>query len=191
MRRVGLMLWQQALLFPQHITKLGIVRLDDLNNLHMEEQDPEHWRGILRRLHCRPEQLRKIVTVHQRYMARMRPVLEERKQALEVVKSITEMQALSAFGPNDSTASFVVSTTKLTEATGLVMQTVSAQHAACCELLIAIIYALTFPVQRPQLFVLSWPYFPQLQLLCRAAAVELGLDVSQYPQCSADWSDDL
>lgn len=28
----------------------------------------------------------------------------------------------------------------------------------------AIIYALTFPVQRPQLFVLSWPYFPQLQV---------------------------
>lgn len=28
----------------------------------------------------------------------------------------------------------------------------------------AIFYALTFPVQRPQLFVLSWPYFPQLQV---------------------------
>lgn len=28
----------------------------------------------------------------------------------------------------------------------------------------AIFYALTFPVQRPQLFVLSWPNFPQLQV---------------------------
>lgn len=37
MRRVGLMLWQQALLFPQHITKLGCLRLDDPNNLHEEE----------------------------------------------------------------------------------------------------------------------------------------------------------
>lgn len=37
MRRVGLMLWQQALLFPQHITKLGTLRLDDPNNLHVEE----------------------------------------------------------------------------------------------------------------------------------------------------------
>ena len=30
--------------------------------------------------------------------------------------------------------------------------------------LAAIFYALTFPVQRPQLFVLSWPYFPQLEV---------------------------
>lgn len=37
MRRVGLVLWQQALLFPQHITKLGMLRLDDPNNLHVEE----------------------------------------------------------------------------------------------------------------------------------------------------------
>ena len=105
----------------------------------------------------------------------------------------------------------MTSTTRLTDATGLVMQTISAQHAAYCELLIggawhaaacrnqrqmgaqrgprclpgaaaarapwsapsppahphpaaAIFYALTFPVQRPQLFVLSWPYFPQLEV---------------------------
>ena len=108
----------------------------------------------------------------------------------------------------------------------------------------AIFYALTFPVQRPQLFVLSWPYFPQLQargasgcccraaaavllsvlrsrplprgcrcccrvcaagfapaptarrpaacppsalqLIGRAAAVELGLDISEYPTYSSD-----
>ena len=30
------MLWQQALLFPQHITKLGCLRLDDPNNLQVE-----------------------------------------------------------------------------------------------------------------------------------------------------------
>jgi hypothetical protein len=32
MRRTGLMLWQQALLFPSHITKLGTLRLDDPSN---------------------------------------------------------------------------------------------------------------------------------------------------------------
>lgn len=188
MRRVGLMLWQQALLFPQHITKLGCLRLDDPNNLHVEQQNEEHWRAILRRLHCRPEQLHKIVAGHQRYMARMQPVLEERQEALEIVKSITQYQVEHAWQPQASTSSFVAGTTRLTEATGLVMQTVSAQHAAYCELLIAIFYALTFPVQRPQLFVLSWPYFPQLQLLGRAAALELGLDISAYPTYSADVS---
>lgn len=43
------------------------------------QQNVEHWRGILRRLYCREEQLRKIVAGHQRYISRMRPVLEERK----------------------------------------------------------------------------------------------------------------
>lgn len=37
MRRVGLMLWQQALLFPSHITKLGTLRLDEPCNLRVEE----------------------------------------------------------------------------------------------------------------------------------------------------------
>lgn len=186
------------------------------------------------------------------------------------------------------TQRFVEATSRLTEATGLVMQTVSAQHAAYCELLIgacgrgsshrrrtaglgmhssvprfivaalrfeslrsdvasasrslhvpfdpcpaAVFYALTFPVQRPQLFVLSWPYFPQLQvclgcrpgcpaggvvgwlvgpvadlsplclspdlfrschpfclqLLGRAAALELGMDISDYPTYSSDRGD--
>ena len=171
------MLWQQALLFPQHISKLGTLRLDEPGKLRVEEvgagkggmlpvvkrgprdllpvlcafecvcacvracacvlcvclcvlqgregreggrrgaadrtprrvqapalrcgpslpgpmppcplparatlpalqQDPEHWRAILRRLHCRPEQLRKIVAGHQRYLDRMRPVMEERQ----------------------------------------------------------------------------------------------------------------
>lgn len=154
---------------------------------------------------------------------------------------------------------FVQGTARLTEATGMVMQTISAQHAAYCELLIggwvgepiggwvgggvgqsvggwgagtrrsppaieggvvghrwecssaqaagvdaahavwtaracstrlslhfscsksppwpvvtqpnpltspcaAIFYALTFPVQRPKMLVLAWPYFPQLQV---------------------------
>jgi hypothetical protein len=66
----------------------------------------------------------------------------------------------------------VRSTTRLTEATGLVMQTVSAQHAAYCELLIAVFYALTFPVQRPMLLVLSWPYFPQLEVRQRTGEGE-------------------
>lgn len=121
MRRVGLVLWQQALLFPTHITKLGTLRLDDLSSpadgpevrglaavaavlpSHRQrisgslprgrerralirlkpsrcapQHDVEHWRRILRRLHCREEQLHKIVAGHQRYIARMAPVLEER-----------------------------------------------------------------------------------------------------------------
>lgn len=45
------------------------------------QQNVEHWRGILRRLYCREEQLRKIVAGHQRYIARMRPVLQERRGA--------------------------------------------------------------------------------------------------------------
>ncbi|PRW58056.1 mTERF domain-containing mitochondrial isoform A [Chlorella sorokiniana] len=197
MRRVGLVLWQQALLFPQHITKLGTVRLDDPNNLHVEEQNVERWRGILRRLHCREEQLHKIVAGHQRYISRMRPVLEERKDALDEVQRMTEAQlqhnwsASTLGGMAPSSASFVQCTQRLTEATGLVMQTVSAQHAAYCELLIAIFYALTFPVQRPQLFVLSWPYFPQLQLIGRAAALELGIDISTYPTYSSDHNTDF
>ncbi|EFN55618.1 hypothetical protein CHLNCDRAFT_52245 [Chlorella variabilis] len=420
MRRVGLMLWQQALLFPQHISKLGTLRLDEPGKLRVEEQDPEHWRAILRRLHCRPEQLRKIVAGHQRYLDRMRPafasaasyraeagrramhllrrrlaenrlqdpllsmrafksyvlptlsygaeiwapqlilqgrtacervqleylrgllgvrdstpaliVLAETGQlplpaywTLQVARFVSNLQAMggervarlamldsvalaadtdtglplarqpwaaqvsrvlaAAGAPCDLTADegvaipelaeallerhvasythasvkvqryiedvwggsisaeaytpasflcdvperrrrvraasasasnealaevhrmteyqmanmwaastqasrtpleFVRSTTRLTEATGLVMQTASAQHAAYCELLIAIFYALTFPVQRPQLFVLSWPYFPQLELLGRAAALELGLDLSGYPSYSSD-----
>ena len=37
------------------------------------------WRGILRALHCRPEQLQKIAAGHRRYVTRMAPVLQQRK----------------------------------------------------------------------------------------------------------------
>jgi hypothetical protein len=48
--------------------------------LLLPQQDLGHWRGILRSLHCRPEQLRrKIAAGHLRYVTRMAPVLQERK----------------------------------------------------------------------------------------------------------------
>lgn len=52
---------------------------------------------------------------------------------------LTSCQHLSSVPPpplRPAPQSFVQCTQRLTEATGLVMQTVSAQHAAYCELLI-------------------------------------------------------
>jgi hypothetical protein len=48
------------------------------------------------------------------------------------------------------------------------------EYAACLKLHCCIHGLLDFPVQQCRLFALSWPFWPQLNVLGTAAALELG-----------------
>lgn len=159
LRRMGLLAWQQAVLFPDNAMKLTAVRGDTGKADAEEAQDVGTWRAILRKLCLRPEQLHAIVAAHREFLVQEQEVLKHRAQMLSALRNPT---FASASGRSQS--SYLPHMMAAMEATQGLMKGMQVEHAASCAFSAAILRCLDFPVQKALLFTLSWPYYPQVGL---------------------------
>uniref|UniRef100_A0A1D2A7Y5 BZIP domain-containing protein n=1 Tax=Auxenochlorella protothecoides TaxID=3075 RepID=A0A1D2A7Y5_AUXPR len=177
LRRLGLLVWQQAVLFPDNAMRMQAVRGDLGVPDAQENQDVGTWRAILQRLCLRPEQLRGIVAAHREFLVQEQEILRQRAEFMAVLREV---------GPNSERArgksqtSYVPTMTAALEATQGLMRGIQAEHAASTALLGAILRWLDFPVQKGLLFTLSWPYMPQGNIIGTCAALEIGLSLEEY-----------
>lgn len=171
-KRLGLLVWQQGLLFPGNLLRLLAARIDTGQSDCAELGELEHWRKMLRELRLRPAQLQELVSLHSQYFAAVRAARLKREES---VRSLREAPARPS--PTclytDSEASL-----DLAGLAAALVGTVNAEHVALLKLCYGMYQALDFPLQRTRLFVISYPFFPQFVSLGCAASMELGLDAA-------------
>ncbi|KAK2075550.1 hypothetical protein QBZ16_001658 [Prototheca wickerhamii] len=133
LRRMGLLAWQQAVLFPDNAMKMTAVRGDTGKAEAEEAQDVATWRAIVRRLCLRPEQLRAIE----------KEVLKHRQQMLAALRN-----PAFARPTGRSQATYIPHMTAAVEATQGLMKGMQVEHAASCAFSGAILRA-PFTPRRP------------------------------------------
>lgn len=160
LHRIGTLNWELVTLFPETMLQLASTKATTGQYAPAERLESlDRWRSVLRALGLRREQLENIVKAHQKFAAEMAPVKKERPA---IVRKL-EIAAASA------------DLATLDECTSALSENSRKEFYAWAELAGRIRGTLDFPVQQARLFTLSWPYWPQQNILGTAAALELGL----------------
>lgn len=179
----GVLFWQQAVLFPD-----TMIRFSSANIVTGEPGNPEElenidrWRAVVKSLDLRKEQLQNIVLVHRQFLSSVRPVHRERAA---IMSHLQECESLG--GVHSSVQAHIKASLELGEcATGLA-QTVRKEYAAWLKFCGAVFRTLDFPLQRTRFVTLSWPYWPQHNIIGTCAALELGINPSSYMFENEGW----
>lgn len=169
--------WQQSILFPDNMIRLSSARLDTgAPGPSHELEDIDHWRSVLRGLDLRKDQLEQIVKHHRTFVAAVRPVHRERAALMQHLKEFTSFDG----GDQRSVQAHIQESIELGECSSALNQNIRKEYTAYLALTGGIIKTLDFPVQRMLLMTLSWPYWPQSNILGTCAALELGLNPTEY-----------
>eukprot|EP00887_Chlorella_sp_A99_P007937 scaffold12.g7937.t1 len=187
LRRLGVMLWQQALLFPDNYLKLGCLNLLTAQPAGAEAEDSARWRHLLRQLRVRREQLEGLAALHRDYCERVAPALALREQTLVRMRTWQQEQLLET---GTGLHEFVKAracvgghgSINVEECTAVLARTVQVEQAGWVSMSAGVYGLLDFPLQKLRAAVLCAPYFPNGLHICMAAALELGLDPGSYVQ---------